>query len=347
MDEENTQQITIEDIQDLIIYNKFVRIESSKYTDEAYAYVKYLIDQERAILFDKDTKRIYTLGEYYGGDELKENLLYVSKYLSIDIDDEVLEELNIVNNSDILAFKGKGPLEVNLIQGKYNTVELEYNLNRAIDNSIYKVADDREYGLYLDENGKIALNEYIYPDLEIEDAPMLLSDPETKTLTLKVKGTVEFKDWEQFYIETTNCTYNSCDTENKTITVTFRRNVDGELTINYSDGKTSKTYKYVQKWYKECIYGLFDGQNYIEYGKLYFIDDKIDPFIIDQKKLYMAYVRIPEEIKPIFFDNSTNMIAAWEKVNSNIAVDNIYYNVYRTINSGLGKVEWKITNKKI
>jgi len=346
MDEENTQKINVEDIQNLIIYNKFVRIESSKYTDEAYEYIKYLVNQERAILFDKDTKRIYTLGEYYGGDELKENLLYVSKYLSIDLDDEVLDELNIINNSDILAFKGKGALDVKLIKGKYNTVELEYNLNKCINDSIYKVTDDKEYGLYVDENGKVALKEYIYPDIEIFDSPMLLSDPPTKSLTLTIKGTVHFEDWTRFDVEAKNCTFNSYDTHNGTLNVTFKRNEDGELIIRYSDGKTSKTYKYVQKWYKEATYGLFDGQNYIEYGKVYFTDDNIDPFITDQRNLYGAYVIIPSEIKPIFFDNSTNTIAAWYKVN-NIILDNIHYTVYHTQNNGLGKVEWKIKNKKI
>jgi hypothetical protein len=174
----------------------------------------------------------------------------------------------------------------------------------------------------------------------------MLSDSETKTLTLKIKGSVDFKNWTQFDVETENCTYNSCDTENKTINVTFIKNVNGKLTINYSDGKISKTYIYIQKWLKECVYGLFDGQNYIEYGNFYFVDDDIDPFIIDQKKLYKAYVRIPEEINPIFLDNSTNMLGAWEKVNT-IILDNMYYNVYRTSNSGLGKNEWKIKNKKI
>ena len=52
------------------------------------------------------------------------------------------------------------------------------------------------------------------------------------------------------------------------------------------------------------------------------------------------------KINPVFYDNSTNMVAAWYKVN-HIIIDNIHYNIYRTQNNGLGKIEWKIKNKNI
>lgn len=340
-------KIDLEDIQDLVIQKKFVRINSDKYTDNAFSYVKYLIDQERAILFDADTHRIYTLGEYYGGDELKENLLYFSHLLSIDIDDNVLGEIDAIQNSDTLAIKGKGALNVNFTNNdKYNIIELEYSLQNAINNAAHKFNPNNEYNLYIDENGKIALNEYIYPVLEIIGQPLLLSDDVQQILHLNISTSVNVNDWPEFEIETDNCTINHYDLEEKTINVTLNKGVDNVITIHYSDGKNSNTYTYIQKWYNVCTYGLFDGNNYIESDQILFIDDNIEPFVIDQKNKFVGYVILPKYIKPIFKDNHRGMQGAWHKTHAYF-YDDTNYELYVTDNSGLGKIEWKIINKNI
>lgn len=344
--DDNLIKIDLEDIQDLIIQKKFVRINSDKYTDNAFNYVKYLIDQERAILFDADTHRIYTLGEYYGGDELKENLLYFSKLLSIDVDNEILDEIDALQNSDTLAIRGKDALKINFVKDKYNTIEFEYSLENAINSNPFKFNPDNEYHLYIDENGQIALNEYIYPKINIEHNPLFLNDEESQILEFEIISSIDFDKWEKFNISSKNCTIDNLDLKNHKIYVTFHKGIDANIIIDYSDGKISDIYEYVQKWYNECKYGLFDGNNYIEYGNIYYLDDDIDLIIIDQQKLYQAYIILPSNIKPIFIDNNTNMQGAWHKVKVSFVNENLY-KLYVTDNSGLGQVEWKIKNKKI
>ena len=339
-------KIDLEDIQDLIIQKKFVRINSDNYTDNALNYVKYLIDQERAILFDADTHRIYTLGEYYGGDELKENLLYFSKLLTIDVDNEVLNEIDAEQNSDTLAIRGKDALKVNFIKDKYNTIELEYSLENAINNNPFKFNPENEYHLYIDENGQIALYEYIYPKVIIEKEPLLPEDNETQILSFKIFSSIDLNNWEKFNIDGENCIINRLDLENQTINVTFNQGIDGKILITYSDGKTEDTYEYIQKWYNQCRYGLFDGNNYVEYGEFYYLDDNIDLITIDQQRLFNAYIILPSNIKPIFIDNNTNMQGAWHKTKVSF-INESFYKLYVSDNSGLGKVEWKIKNKKI
>ena len=346
MMDENLIKIDLEDIQDLIIQKKFVRINSDNYTDNAFNYVKYLIDQERAILFDADTHRIYTLGEYYGGDELKENLLYFSKLLSIDVDNEILDEIDATKNSDTLAIRGKDALKVNFIKDKYNTIELEYSLENAINNNPFKFNPENEYHLYIDENGQIALYEYIYPKVNINGEPLLPEDEESQILTFDILSSVDFNQWEKFNIDGENCIIDNLDLENHKIYVTFNKGIDSYITITYSDGKTEDTYTYIQKWYNECKYGLFDGDNYVEYGSFYYLDDNIEPIVIDQQKLFNGYIILPVNIKPIFIDNYTNMQGAWHKVKVPFINEN-FYRLYVTDNLGLGKVEWKIKNKKI
>ncbi len=343
--DENLIKIDLEDIQDLIIQKKFVRINSDNYTDNAFNYVKYLIDQERAILFDADTHRIYTLGEYYGGDELKENLLYFSKLLSIDVDDNIIDEIDANKNSDTLAIKGKGGLNVNFIEGKYNTIELSLNKN-LVNNNSFKFNSDNEYNLYVDENGKIALYEYIYPKIIINNKPLLPNDEESQILDFDILSSIDLNNWEKFNVDSENCTINNVDLENHKIYVTFNKGIDGHIIISYSDGKTADTYEYTQKWYNECKYGLFDGTNYIEFDTIYYLDDKIEPIIIDQQKKFNAYIILPININPIFIDNNTNFQGAWHKIDVSF-IDNRFYKLYITDNSGLGKVEWKIKNTKI
>jgi len=343
---DNLMKIDLEDIQDLIIQKKFVRINSDNYTDNALNYVKYLIDQERAILFDADTHRIYTLGEYYGGDELKENLLYFSKLLTINVDNEILNEIDAEQNSDILAIRGKDALKVNFIKDKYNTIELEYSLENAINNNPFKFNQENEYHLYIDENGQIALYEYIYPKIIIEAEPLLPEDEESQILTFRISSSIDLSNWEKFNIDGENCIINRLDLDNQTIDVTFNKGLDGIITITYSDGKTEDTYEYVQKWYNQCKYGLFDGSNYVEYGEFYYLDDNIDLITIDQQKLFKAYIILPSDIKPIFIDNNTNMLGAWHKEKVSF-VNEKFYKLYVSDNLGLGKVEWKIKNKKI
>ena len=92
-------KITLEDINSLSIVKKFVCIQSSKYNEEAYNRILELIDAEQAILFDKDTHKIYTLGTYYGGNLSKDDFLYFSSIVNVDEADEILNKIEALKNS--------------------------------------------------------------------------------------------------------------------------------------------------------------------------------------------------------------------------------------------------------
>lgn len=342
--DENLIKIDLEDIQDLIIQKKFVRINSDKYTDNAFNYVKYLVDREKAILFDADTKRIYTLGSYYGGDELKENLLYFSKILSVDVDNNILDEIDTVKNEDIIGIRGKDALKVNFNkEGNFNVIELEYSIENAIEPTIYKFDPDGEYKLYINSQGQIALQEYIYPKIEIISEPLMPDDELIQTLSFNVKSSLDVSEWESFNIDGISCTIVEYDLLNKTITIAFEPQEEATIIIDYFDGKTSGTYTYIQKWYRTGSYGLYNGINFVERGQYKFIDNDIEELItIDQGKSYYAYVTLPIDINPIFIDTILGNQGAWHKLNKTSQ-----YNIYITDNSGLGKVKWKIINKNI
>ena len=352
MDNNEIYKIDLEDIQDLVIQKKFVRINSDKYTENAFQYIKYLIDKERAILFDEDTHRIYTLGDYYGGDTLREDLLYFSKILSIDLDDNILNEINASKNSDTIAIKSKGPLNVNFSNGKYTTIELEYKLNDAINKNPFHINPNNEYRFVIDEDGKINLKEYIYPNIQLELEPLNANNYNfeqsiVKELTYNVMTSIDQENWNKFEILTYNCDLINHNINEHKITIRFYKYNNGEITFNFSDGINEINKTFVQKWYNQYIYGTYDGINFIESGRYNFVDNEIDStFIINQSNIYYGYFMCTTQFKPIFVDNYTKFQGAWHKIN-NTFIDNIEYNVYITDNSGLGNNEWCIMNKNI
>lgn len=347
MDNEQIK-IDLEDIQDLVIYKKFVRINSDKYTEQAFDYVKYLIDKERAILFDADTHRIYTLGSYYGGDELKENLFYFSKLLSIDVDDNILSEIDALQNSDLLAIKGKGPLHVNLYHDKYNTIELEYKINEIISNNPFHLNEKNEYSFYIDENNKISLKEYIYPKISIDDIELESNNDEIVDLIFNIYSSIDLNDWTLFRITSENCEIILEDINNKTLKVKFFHNISGKIIFEYSDGKNTDKYEYIQYWTNKYIYGLYNLNEYTQLGEEKFIGENINDIIyLNQTNNNYGYIILPKFIKPIFIDNLSNIQGAWHKIYNSDIIDNENYNLYMTDNSGLGKIEWKIINKNI
>lgn len=50
---------------------KFVVIDSSLYTPEAFEYIQEFVNYAGSILFVSDTKKIYARGKYFGGDIFK------------------------------------------------------------------------------------------------------------------------------------------------------------------------------------------------------------------------------------------------------------------------------------
>jgi hypothetical protein len=68
---------------------KFILINSSLYTNEAFEYILELVNETDSILFIRDTKKIYTHGEYFGGDLWEDSLFYFGNFQILNDADEV------------------------------------------------------------------------------------------------------------------------------------------------------------------------------------------------------------------------------------------------------------------
>ena len=188
----NTPLITKEDIQDLLIVKKFVRIDSDNYTEEAYDYIKELIDAEHAILFDRSTHRIWTLGEWFGGDVFKENLLYYSNLKVINLDNEILSEIEALSPESTLAYKPTDKIKINAKKEDDKDV-LEFDID--VYNLIKKQPTNRYY-LFVDEDGKIGIKEYYIPKIELIKQDHIPSQT-TVTCQLNIDSTIPLEDWDK------------------------------------------------------------------------------------------------------------------------------------------------------
>ena len=346
MDDEITPLITKEDIQDLVIYKKFVRIDSANYTDEAYQYIKELIDAERAILFDRSTHRIWTLGEWFGGDVFKENLLYYSKLKVIDLDDELLSEVDAISPESTLAYRGKNHININASHdedNKQDILEIELDIQNLLKNQ-----PNNEFSLYIDDEGKIGIRKYQSPKFTFEKQDHI---PNQMTITSKliIDSTIPINEWPTFEIECKNCDFVSFDQETMDIIIdvdpnNYENELEETIKITYDDGYSSGIANIVGLFNIYCYYGCYkpDDFEFVDLGGYEIENHSIENiFKIDQFDKYYAFFRCPLKYKPIFIDNRRFIQGAWIKENI-VTINDIKYQTYMTINLGLGNIEWKI-----
>lgn len=344
--------IELEDLQNLVIENKLVQVENTNlYSEEAYQYLKNLVNLNRSIIFEKNTHRIYALGQYYGGDELKENLLYFSKILSIDIDDNIINEIEASKNSDILAFKAKDNISINASKkDNYTEIEIGYDINNIVDKSSITI-NNNDYNLDI-ENGKIKIKEYLSPKISLEEIDLTydgLDENNKKDIDIIINSSIDISKFELFEIGERNCQIKDVDGNRITLEVT--KDINPIIDIRYNAGIKENTISFEIEWSKYCYYGLIDEilniDNIIELGKYPIKNDSIDNiFTIEQPSNCYAFYMCPNNLyAPYFIDNMTKIQGAWHRLNI-IDKDSMEYIVYITDNSGLGKIEWEIINKK-
>ena len=346
MADEITPLISKEDIQDLVIVKKFVRIDSERYTEEAYEYIKQLIDDEKAILFDRSTHRIWTLGEWFGGDVFKENLYYYSKLKVIDLNNELLSEVDAISPESTLAYRGKNKININISHDESNNQDI-----LDIDLDIYNLVKNQsqnQYSLYIDEEGKIGIREYKEPKIDI-----IKQDYDSNKMTINIKYNIEssvpFENWYLFDINTENCDIIKIDNEKQIITIdidpiNYTNNIPEIIKFTFDDGYTNKTITINGIFNIYCYYGCYDPDTFefIDLGYYNIEDDDIGQiFNINQYDKYYAFYRCPLKYNPIFIDNRRYSQGAW-RLESNIIINGLTYHTYITQNSGLGNIEWKI-----
>ena len=344
--------IELEDLQGLIIEKKLVQIEDSTlYSDEAYQYLKNLVDLNRAIIFEKNTHRIYTLGQYYGGDELKENLLYFSKLLSISIDDKIINEIDASKNGDSIAFKAKDNISLNLSKKEdYTEIEIGYDLKNIVDKSLITI-NNNDYNLDVDK-GKIKINKYEIPIITIDEVNLSYDDLDEnnkKDIEIKINSSINIDDYELFNISIDNGTL--IENNKNLIKINVIKDLNPTIIIDYDDGIKPGQKSFNIKWEEKCYYGILDQElnenNLIEQGQYNIKDNSINNIIsINQPLNYYGYYMCPfGKYLPAFIDDATRIQGAWHE-HALIIKNTIEYIIYITDNSGLGKVEWEIKNKK-
>lgn len=332
-------KITIEDIENLLIEKKFVRIESDRYTDEAYEFVRQLIDQEHAILFDKSKHRIYTLGDYYGGDVFKENLYYYSKIKHVDVDDNILQEIEAISPESELSLETKEGIDLKF---EDNKIKFGINLQDLIDQS-----NKSNYKIIVNDNNKLEIVLYHTPEFSI--TPIDFNNQETITLDYNIDSVINENSWEYLELESENCEILNFDKETKKIELQIDPNnyingINEKLIFKYNDTQNEDIFIIDNIYNIEISYGIYNTNysNYSEYGKIS-LNKLFDSIIqITQKPNELAYIRIPKNINNIiFFDTIRCIQGAWRKKEIK-TINRKEYQIYCTDNDNLGKISWKI-----
>ena len=346
MAEENNKLISLQDIQNLVIEKKFVRIDSNKYTQEAYDYVKQLIDNEKAILFDRSTHRIWTLGEWFGGDVFKENLMYYSKLKAINVDNTLIKELEALGPEQTLAYKGKNSVKVNISrddENKQDVVEIDLDVYKLINSS-----SDGKFSLYVNKDGKIDIHEYVEPNIKIKKKDHILGQT-ILDLDFEVESTVPIEDWVKFDVLTQNCSVIEVDKVNKKLKLqinpdNYANGIDEVIKIQYNDGFNEGEFIINGIFNVYCYYGCYnpDTFKYIDTGNYIIENNKVDGiFGLNQYDFYYGYFRCPKKYSPLFVDNIRYSQGAWHK-EYDVIINEVEYNTYITDNSGLGNIQWKV-----
>lgn len=341
-------KISIEDLQGIQITKKFVKIDSSKYTEEAFNYILQLIDQEQSILFDEYTNRIYTLGNYYGGDTLKEKLLYYSHVLSIDIDNQVIDEISAKENEGSLAFRGTDGIIINTSSTEnHDVIDIKYDLKSKLSNDTINI-NDKDYTLSIGDDNKLGISEYVKPNLFIDCSSLYYDDYDTdlidKEFNLILDSSVKFENFNEFQITGIDCEVLSYNDSN--IMIRFNHNQNANVLFKYDDGITSGEINIPIIWQLKCYVGITDKYDIWNTTFSYNISDfNIEnEFEINQTEDEMyGFFKCPETYHPMFIDMKRNIQGAWRQMYYEY-INNTRYIVYLTDNTGLGLVTWKVIN---
>ena len=340
-------KITLEDINNLSIVKKFVCIQSSKYNEEAFNRILELIDEEQAILFDKDTHKIYTLGTFYGGNLSKDDFWYFSSIINVNDANEIINKIEALKNEDELSIHGENGILIELKEG--NKINLSIDAKKLISEDATNITiNGKRYSLGVDNN-KLDLTEYESPSIIINDFLINWNNKDIMEVDIpfEIKGSLDIEEFKTFDITVENCELTSIDTENKIIKIkTNSRYLNPYINISYSDEYVDKEEQFIINWNIKCYYGIYNGTEYL-IGEFNINDWKLDNYInIYQQQNEYAYFSCPEKCKPMFIDANRNIQGAWHKTTMTNTINGIVYNIYMTDNDNLGRNEWHIINKK-
>lgn len=354
---EDTLEVRVMTIDELksnppIIDKKFVLINSSLYTDEAYEYLLELINETDSIAFIRDRKQIYTKGEYFGGDVWESNLLCFGSFQLINDNDDVYAQLSAEVLNDNVRFKGENNItlvgEEYYVHGeKYKTIKIGYDIANSIDTSVFTIDDPTaQYNLEI-KDSKIAVNKYIPIRINIRGDESFIeydTKPEMIEFYLDIYGSSENKN---IYVTSSanNIVYLSDDKTYATTTIDV--NTDTKYLVIYSDEKTEGSTFFEKKY----GYALVWGNEEITLGNFKELDRQITigscdcEFTINQEEGEFGWFACPSDFTPTFIDEFSGLRGGWTLANSiTIYSSKIKYNIWKTEQSGLGNIKWSVKN---
>lgn len=345
---------------------KFVMIDSTKYTPEAFEYILSLADASGSIIFVSDTKKIWAKGKYFGGDIFQADLLYFTEFEAIDGDG---------NKTSTAAHHAKSKLTIKTdghlnATAEYkeetgeNEIKFNYDLESAVNKDEFQIDAKSFYSLNV-VDGQIKMEKYTPLSILLPGLNLLEYDSGDKKLYIPItisggNGIMNFEVLSETALPEEPQIIIEEETTTQSIAAIVPENTDVLFTVNASDSRMRTSGTTVQQWGYGCLYGssvnsemtVKDDILNAGFEKYLTMDNPSKTIIIEQNGEEYGYFICPDKFggdKSIaieFIDVSTNLTGGWRKIGSfeNYSFNEVY-NIYRTEQTGLGYMKWKITKK--
>lgn len=345
--------ITLEELQATVtkINKKIILVNSSKYEEPAFEYLLDIIDESEAIAFIINERKIYTHGEYFGGDLWEDTLNYFNKYTVLNDEDEIVSQIVAQSSKDIIQFKGEGGISLYTdydIRRDASTMHIKYDLEAAVDqSSIIQVSNDRAIMLDVKDN-KLSLAEYVPLTVTFRSTPMLEYDSGTQTLSIPITINDPSRV-KSLSFSASAGVVPMYDINNKVVNVSIPNNTKVTIYADFSDGKVKSTSSTTIDWgycyaYGTDIIGETNIQNHIKGIANRFSEISFNLDIPESKYGWFAY---PANASFEFLDVTNGLRGGWTKHSQFRRYDSgILYQVWCTEQSGLGSTSWKIVKKQ-
>jgi hypothetical protein len=367
MSEEVKKLITKDDLinDGFMINKKFVVVDSTLYTPEAFEYIQELVNFTGSILFVSDTKKIYARGKYFGGDIFQADLLYFNQFETFNEEGLKTGITAAQHAKSTMEFHGGEHMtlfaEYDNITGA-NRVHFDYDLNNAVNKDRFTIDQNAQYNLAV-VDGKVKMEKYIPINITMSSLPILEYDSGDTDVVIKLSITgskpltqmdisVEFDSPE---LNENIILTDYIDLEKSNTSEVYGHvpnNTDMTFILKYSDGETNKIAKVKQTWGYGCIYGsaILDNQpsveHFNEFNKYVISNNPAKTVTIEQNGEEYGWFVCPAEFNVVFTDASTNLQGGWRKeYKFEYYCFNTVYQVYRTDHSGLGNIKWIISKK--